>query len=202
MDKFAFHLETLFMPAKKRKSYTFIFWAIIILGGNLFYSCQDEDCLSVYNNYLVVEFFKADTLVSGKIDYHPVDTFFYSITATGNDLIFYNQDSVFSRFKLPVDPASNFSTFILKTIDSIAYDTLSHDPLEIEKIYYPNPIPETITVSYKRSQSIITEECGVEIAYTNVYLEEISFPSFNLKNDNLSRLNEQLKDEVNVEVFF
>lgn len=190
------------MPAEKRRPYSFIFWVIVIIGGNLFYSCQDEECLSVYNNYLVVQFFDADTLVNGKVEYHPVDTFFYSITAIGNDLTFYNQDSVLSAFNLPVNPASNFTTFILETIDSIAYDTLSHDPLEIEKIYYVNPTPETITVSYNTSERIITEDCGVEIAYTNVYLEEISFPSFDLINDDLSRLNELFKDEANVEVYF
>lgn len=194
MDKFAFHFEMLFMPVEKRRSYKFIFWAIVMLGGNLFFSCQNEDCTSIYNNYLLVSFKNANTQ-------DPVDTIFYSVTAEGNDSVFYDSTDVVSELTLPVNPAEGFTTFNLQMIDSIRYDTLSLDPIIIDTIFYVNPTPHIITVSYNRSERIISEDCGVEIGYTNLYLEEISFPSFNLENDKLSRLNEII-DEVNIEVFF
>lgn len=194
MDKFAFHLEMLFMPTEKNRSNKYIFWAIVMLGGNLFFSCQDEDCISIYNNYLMVSFKNANTQ-------DPVDTIFYSVTAEGNDSVFYDSTDVVSELTLPVNPAEGFTTFNLQMIDSIRYDTLSLDPITIDTIFYVNPTPHIITVSYNRSKRIISEDCGVEIGYTNLYLEEISFPSFNLENDKLSRLNEII-DEVNIEVFF
>jgi hypothetical protein len=177
------------MQAEKRRSYKFIFWAIVILGGNLFSSCQDEDCVSIFNNYLLVGFEDENG--------DPVDTMFYSVTAIGNDAVFYDKDTTLSILTLPVDPASNFTTFELEMIDSIRYDSLSN-----QLKYYVNPTPHIITVSYRRTERIITEDCGVGIAYTNLFLEEITFPSFDLKNDNLSRLHYQFNNEVNIEVFF
>ena len=197
MDKFAFHLEMLFMPVEKRRSYKFIFWLSISLSGSIFFSCANEDCVSVFNNYLLVGFIEADTLESGLIEFHEADTLFYSITAIGNDTIFYDSTDVASTFVLPVNPAEDITTFILQMIDSIRYDTLSFDPIEIDTIYYVNPIPQTITVSYDRKQRIISEDCGVGIAYTNLEIEEITFPSTNLAEDKLSRFN-----EVNIEVLF
>ena len=185
------------MPAEKRRSYKFIFWVVFILGGNLFFSCQNENCVSVFNNYLLVGFINADTLQTGEIEFHKNDTIFYSVTAVGNDSVFYDKDDVLSTFTLPVNPAVGLTTFSFEMIDSIRYDTLSLDPIDIDTIYYINPTPHTITVSYNRSQRIISEECGVEIAYTKLKVEEISFPTSNLTEDKLSRFN-----EVNIEIFF
>jgi len=197
LDKFAFHLEKLFMLDVGRKSIRFIVWLVVIFSGSIFFSCANEDCVSVFNNDLLVGFIKADTLASGQIEFHEADTLFYSITAIGNDTIFYDSTNIASTFVLPVNPADDLTTFRFEVIDSIRYDTLTFDPIEIETIYYVNPIPHTITVSYDRKHRIISEDCGTEIAYINLNIEEISFSTTNLAEDKLSRFN-----EVNIEVFF
>ena len=186
-----------YMHAEERRSYKIIFFLVVILGGNLFFSCQNEDCVSVFNNNLLVDFIKADTLESGEIEFHQIDTLFYSVTAEGNDSVFYDKNTILSTLTLPVNPAMGLTTFKLEMIDSIRYDTLSFDPIVIDTIYSVNPTPHTITVSYRRAQRVISENCGVEIIYINLNIDEISFPTTNLVDDKLSRLN-----EVNIEVFF
>ncbi len=185
------------MPAEKRRSVKFIFWGLFILGLNLFLSCQNENCVSIANNDLLIGFIRADTLDTGEIIFDEIDTLFYSATADGNDSIIYDKNTVRSTFPFPVNPAKGMTTFHLEMIDSIRYDTLSMDPIQIDTIYYINPTPHTIAVSYDRSQRIISEECGIEIFYTNIKVEEISFPTTNLAENKLSRFN-----EVNIEVFF
>lgn len=185
------------MPAEKRRSVKFIFWVLVILGLNLFLTCQNENCVSISNNDLLVSFINVDTLATGEIIFDEIDTLFYSVTAEGNDSVFYDKNTIQSTFPLPVNPALGMTTFQLEMIDSIRYDTLSMDPIQIDTIYYVNPIPHTIAVSYDRTQRIITEDCGVEIFYTNIKVEEISFPTTNLAEDKLSRFN-----EVNIEIFY
>ena len=75
----------LFMPQRKRRTYSFIFWLFGILIGQLFFSCANEDCVSIFNNHLLVGFINADTLETGEIVFDDVDTIFYSIKAEGND---------------------------------------------------------------------------------------------------------------------
>ena len=186
------------MPGKRISSHKIIFWSFSLFCGSLFFSCANEDCISIFNNYLLVEFINADTLASGEIEFSAVDTIFYSVTATGNDSVFYNPDNTIrSILTLPVDPVSELTSFRLEMLDSIGYDTLSLDPIVIDTIYYVNPSPHIITVSYDRKEKIITVDCGVEITYTNLQIQEITFPTTNVVDNKLSRLN-----EVNIEVFF
>ena len=179
------------MPEKKQRTYKIIFWSIIFLSGQLFYSCANEDCLSIFNNHLLVGFIQADTLENGDIVFDEADTLFYSVRAIGNDSTFYDADTIVSTLTLPVNPAANQTRFELTMLDSIGRDSLNNP------IYYINPVPHIIDVSYTRGQRIITEDCGVEIGYGNVNLDEITFPTTILVEDRLSRLN-----EVNVEVYF
>lgn len=185
------------MQAEKRRSFKFIFFTIAIIYGSIFSSCQNENCVSVFNNYLLVGFVDIDTLVSGKVEFHPKDTMFYSVTAIGSDSVFYDKNTTLSTFRFPVNPAADITTFKLEMIDSIRYDTLSLDPINIDTIYYVNPNPHTISVSYERKLRIISEDCGTEIAYINLNIEEITFDTTSLEEDKLSRFN-----EANIEVFF
>ncbi len=185
------------MQVEKRRFRKFILWSILIVCGNIFFSCQNENCVSVFNNYLLVGFIEIDTLESGKVEFHPKDTLFYSVKAVGSDSVFYDQNTTLSTFKFPVNPAADITTFKLEMIDSIRYDTLSFDPITIDTIYYINPNPHTISVSYERKLRIISEDCGTEIAYINLNIEEITFDTTNLEEDKLSRFN-----EANIEVFF
>ena len=186
------------MPAKKGRLYKLLFFTITILGVNLFYSCQKENCFSIFNNYLLVKFEKADTLVNGKIKTSPLDTLFYSVTAVGNDIVFYDKSDVSSIFALPVNPAEDLTTFKLETIDSIEFVYETGSDIPIDTIYFVNPIPHTITVSYERRQRIISEECGIEIAYIKLNVDEITFQAYELVEDKLDRINE----DVNIKVFF
>ncbi len=185
------------MQAEKRRSFKFIFFTIAIIHGSIFSSCQNENCVSVFNNYLLVGFVDIDTLASGRVEFHPKDTLFYSVKAIGSDSIFYDKNTTLSTFKFPVNPTADITTFKLEMIDSIRYDTLSLDPINIDTIYYVNPNPHTISVSYERKLRIISEDCGTEIAYINLNIEEITFDTTSLEEDKLSRFN-----EANIEVFF
>jgi len=186
------------MAVENRRSYRFIFWLIILIGGGIFFSCANEDCISIFNNHLLVGFVKIDTLESGEIIIEDVDTVFYKVTALGNDSILYAPDTVVrSVLTLPVDPAGEQTSFRLEMLDSISYDTLSYDPIVIDTVFHVNPVPHIITVSYNRRERIISEDCGVEITYTSLQVDEITFPTTILVDDKLSRLN-----DVNIEVFF
>lgn len=191
MDKFAFHLETRFMPVRKKRSNFYIFLAILFLSSSVFFSCANEDCISVFNNHVLLGFVKVDTLESGEIKYSELDTIFYSVKALDNDSVFYEADTTMSIVTLPVNPSSDLTSFELVMLDSISYDSLNNPT------YFLNPNPHRVSVSYRRSQRIISENCGVEIAYTNLNVEEITFKDTALIDNKLSRLN-----EVNLEVYF
>lgn len=184
------------MPIVKRRSNTFIFFWLIVLSLNWFVACQSEECVSIYNNYLFVGFVKSDTLENGKIELNPLDTVFYSVTAEGNDSVFYDQSIVTSFLKLPVNPSAEFTSFKFEMIDSIGYDSLL-----MRNIYYINPTPHTISVSYHRGERIIVDDCGIEISYSKLTLVDSTFQNTLLLNDKLSRLND-INDKFNIEVLF
>lgn len=179
------------MPEGKKRSYKYFFWFILVFSGSLFFSCANENCTSIYNNHLLVSFIEADTLVTGEIEFNEIDTLFYSVMAEGNDSVFYTPDTTMTIITLPVNPASDYTSFELVMLDSISYDA-NNDP-----IYHENPNPHTISVRYRRTERIISEDCGVEIAYTNLKYEEITFKDTVVVDDKLSRLN-----NVNIEVYF
>ncbi len=197
MDKFAFHFEKLFMPSLKTVHIRFTLLPIALAGYFLLGSCKTEDCVSVFNNDLLVGFVEADTLEDGKVEFNPKDTVFYTIRAEGNDSVFYNKKDRRATFALPVNPAGDRTKFIFQAIDSIRYDTLSLDPIEIDTLYFINPSPHILSVRYVRKERIITEDCGVEIGYFNIEIENSTFPMTTLVNDRLERFN-----EVNIEILF
>jgi hypothetical protein len=173
------------------------FFSLGMLILILFSSCKDENCVSLANNYLLVDFLSADTLETGSIDFERKDTLFYSVVAVGNDSVFYQKAKKVSSLLLPVNPSSDQTSFQLTMIDSIRYDTLSFNPIVLDTIYFLHDTPHEIKVSYDRKYRIITESCGMEISYHNLMTETITFPSSALINSNLSRLN-----TVNIEIYF
>ncbi len=198
MDKFAFHFEKLFMLLEKTVSFKFSLLLIFFWGYFLLGSCKNEDCVSVFNNDLLVGFIMADTLKDGKVEFNPIDTVFYTIMAEDNkDSVFYDRNDRRSTFALPVNPAGSSTKFIFQVIDSIRYDTLSLDPLDIDTLYFINPVPHILSVNYVRKERIITEDCGVEIGYFDVEIENSTFPMTTLVDDRLERFN-----EVNIEILF
>lgn len=190
------------MPLGVSRSNRLFFWLILIVASNLFFSCKDEDCVSIFNNHLLVALVEPDTLETGEIRFNKKDTLFYAVRAIGNDSTFYGPDTIVSTLTLPVDPAGEMTTFELYMVDSISSDTVSLNPLIIRKTYHPNVNPHIISVSYNRFTRVITEECGVEIGFVRLKIDEITFPIYRLKEERLSRLEVRNEDIVNIEIFF
>ena len=182
----------------QHKLIRFIFFMLVAGAGVLLMpACQNENCISIFNNDLLVDFLYADTLEDGSVKFSDIDTVFYTVKALGNDTVYYDSTDVTSHFVLPVNPAADQTTFQFEVIDSIRYDTLSLDPVVIDTTYYLNKTPHLLNVSYHRGHRIITEDCGVEITYTQVQVDESTFPAYLLIDDKLSRLN-----EVNIEILY
>lgn len=174
----------------------FYIWGLI-LGFISFFSCQTEDCISLFNNDLLVDFIQVDTLENGTIVTSRIDTTFYEIRAVDNDSLLYSLKNTSTTLNLPVNPAADQTTFEFYTIASIRYDTISQNPIDVDTIYTVNPEPHNLSVSYRRVSRIVTEPCGVEIAFVSLEVNETSFELTRTVRDRLSRFN-----EVNIEVLF
>jgi len=185
------------MQLQSRNNHFIFFLTILLVVGGIFYSCKNEDCVSIYNNYLLIDLIKADTLNSGKIEFHPIDTVFYTVIAIGNDSVFYDSTDVVKSLILPVNPSTGSTSYRLQMIDSIRTDTISFDPIITSKKYFVNPTPHVISVSYVRGEKIISEDCGVEISYTHLNVDDTTFPVTHMVDNKLSRFN-----EVNIEILF
>ena len=188
LDKFAFHLEKRFMSTEKTQSFKIFFLLLVVFGG-LFFSCANEDCVSVATNYYQIAFFDSEPNSSG--NFPSIDTLFYSVVADDNDYSYYGPDTTVSVLSLPVNPAADMTSFELTMLDSISYDSLNNP------IYHVNPNPHYVTLQYRRSQRIISEACGVEIFYTKIKIDQITFEDTVVVADRISRLN-----DANVEVYF
>jgi hypothetical protein len=185
------------MLQKVRKYIRFFLWIAAIFTCNFFSSCKDEDCVSILNNDLLVNLLHTDTLENGNIIFEKLDTMFYEVKAAENDSIFYSVDQTVSKLVLPVNPAKDMTIFEFYMIDSVRTDTLSTNPINIQKTYYRNPVPHILSVSYLRITRVISEDCGIEIGYARINVDETTFDSVNVVKNRLSRLN-----DVNIEVFF
>lgn len=189
------------MPQGVIRSYRLFFWLAIIVVSNLLFSCKDEDCVSIFNNDMLLGFYETDTLETGEVIIEEKDTTFFAIIADGNDSTFYDPSTTASVFTLPVDPASEFTAFELYMIDSVATDTISNDPLEIEITYFTDSVPHFLDVSYRSFTRVITEDCGVEIVYVNLEVDDTTFPTYEVEAAQLTRFNEE-NEKVNVKVYF
>lgn len=189
------------MPSGVIRSYRLFFWSAILISSNLIFSCQNEDCLSTFNNEMLIEFFEADTLENGEIVIQEIDTVFFAVVANGNDSVFYDYNTTVSVMTLPVNPAAERTDFEFYMIDSVGIDTLSINPLELEVTIYPVQQPYFLEVSYRRITKVISEDCGVEIGYVNLEVANSTFPVYEIDSDRLSRFNLE-NERVNIEVYF
>jgi hypothetical protein len=189
------------MPQGVIRSYRLFFWSAILVSIHLIFSCQNEDCVSTFNNEMLIGFYDADTLENGDVVIQEKDTIFYSVVADGNDSIFYDVDTIVSVVTLPVDPGADMTAFEFYMIDSVSIDTLSMDPLEFEVTIFPRKEPYFLQVSYRKITQVISEECGVEIGFVNLEVDDSTFPAYEIDSDRLSRFNLE-NERVNIEVFF
>ncbi len=172
-------------------------WWIFLIVGLLTFACKNENCISVRNNELLIRFLKADTTNTGEVTVSDLDTVFMRIMAAGSDTVFYDSMDEASVFRLPVDPSATFTAFRFDVLDSIVYDTVSTEPLDIDTIYYESGRTHILEVNYEKRYRVISEDCGAEISYWNLTIDTISFPFYQQVEDQLSRFN-----EANIEIYY
>ena len=165
-----------------------LFLLILILGVA---SCETENCVSLANNDLLVSFYEPDstTLKNVMFDY---------VRAAGNDSLFYDSNTVSSKYRFPVNPAADETLFIMQVIDTVTYDTISYDPVVVEPRYHLRDRVDSLWVEYQRSQRVITVECGVEIYYSHLSIKKCTFNGYEFEDDktSLSRMN-----DVNIKIY-
>lgn len=161
----------------------------VLLPG--MYSCETENCISVANNDLLVSFYEQDSSTVK-------DMIFGYVTADGTDSVFYDYGTKQASFSFPVNPADDQTLFVMQVVDTITYDTITYDPLVIEATYHLRDEIDSLWVEYRRTQRIITEDCGVEIYYSNLTVKKCTFPGYEFENEMtfLSRLN-----DVNIKIY-
>ncbi len=154
-------------------------------------ACETENCVSLANNDLLVNFYEQDSVTLKNM-------MFEYVRAAGNDSVFYDHNTVQAKYRFPVNPADDQTLFIMQVIDSVTYDTISYDPLEVETHYHLRNGADSLWVEYDRHERIITVECGVEINYTKLSIKKCTFSKYELEGDetSLSRLN-----DVNIKIY-
>jgi hypothetical protein len=162
----------------------------LILLGSVIASCENEDCVSVSNNALLVEFYSRDSTVIREIA-------FEYITAASTDTVFYAHGEESSSYALPLNPAADATMFYMQAIDTVLYDTISADPLQIDTVVVLRDRVDTLAVQYNRTQRVITPECGVEISYGNIEVEQNTFSGGEVVSPSLSRFN-----DVNIKIYY
>ncbi len=155
------------------------------------FSCETENCITLAENDLMISFYEQDSTTLK-------DMIFEYVTAEGTDSVFYDYRTKQTDFRFPVNPADDQTLFVMQVVDTVTYDTLSHDPLVIEATFHLRDRIDSLLIEYQRSQRIITEECGVEINYTHLVVKKCTFPGYEFEDDMtfLSRLN-----EVNIKIY-
>jgi hypothetical protein len=185
------------MPQGVKKYFRFFLGLTFILACTFFSSCKDENCVSTFNNDLLVSLLQTDTLENGNVVFKALDTLFFEVKAVANESVLYDFEDKVSKLVLPVNPAEDMTTFEFYMIDSVRTDTISMDPINIQKTYYKNETPHVLSVSYRRGTRLLSEDCGVEIVYVRLKVDATTFSGINVVNDRLSRFN-----LVNIEVLF
>lgn len=130
-------------------------------------SCDTTDCISFSTRVIVVDFLDST-------NENPVIQNFELVSAIDSDVIFYGDTSL-STFYLPVNTDKNKTTFLFYNSDNTI---------------------DTLEVGYKKTERLISEDCGFEFQFTNIVIIYSTFKNaFSLENE-LSRLNEE-----NIKIF-
>lgn len=125
--------------------------------GVLFLSCLHEpDCISTATNLMRISLRMADVDSARTI-------LFSSVTASGTDTVFYENDSI-SSLSLPVNPGT------AQTIFKFYYD------LEVD----------SMVVAYTRKTVVISPGCGAFNYFQELSIISTSFPTVTVLNPQLS----------------
>ena len=163
-----------------RKSILYV--SILVLLG--MFSCKDTPCNSVFTSDFEVDYFRLSFFEPDSVAVDQPGIYFVSVTAVDEDSIFY-ADEVRTNLILPVDPAQDFTTYIIQSQDS----SLIEDSVVV--------VTDTLIVQYNRRQRLISEDCGPEQLYVDFMIEETTYDSLNLFNDQLRTTNDRF-----IEIFY
>jgi hypothetical protein len=128
---------------------------IIFVISSLFFlsSCLNEpDCVTTTTDFVNVRFYERENNLTDTL-------FLTSLTAIGSDSVLHDQDTVTS-VRLPLDPQQNSAKYIFES-------------------QYGR---DTLVLIYSLGTRLISEDCGVEILYSQVDYMSHSFDSVNVAN--------------------
>jgi len=140
----------------------------IVLAFLFHSSCDpNPDCFSPNKGSFNLKFF--DTLSSA-----PIDTNFFSIVSLADsDILLYDNDGINrTSFELLIDPAADSSTFVFTTL---IFSELRRD---------------TLRVSYRRRQRIISLACDLEQFYDQLAISKTTYDTLSLVSAKLDITNE------------
>lgn len=128
-------------------------------------SCLDEaDCVTTTTDFVNVRFYERENNLTDTL-------FLTSLTALGSDSVLYNQDTVTS-VRLPLDPQANSARYVFQS-------------------QYGR---DTLVLTYSLGTRLISEDCGVEILYSQLDYLSHSFDSVNVANRvPVEDINEDIK---------
>ena len=140
---------------------------LIMMAALFLISCDDTICSNLYTSNINISFFDSQSRNSKTLI---VD----SIGALGTDSIFYREDTA-SLYILPVNTISDSTVFI----------------------FFSNENIDTITVSYTRTISLLSKDCGYSQAFEQLNVPYTSFPEVIVKSSVLSITNDD-----DIEIYF
>lgn len=170
----------------KIRNLLYLFLLVYLLPG-----CDIEDCFSTKTNKIKFGFYNAETDELQTIRV-------LNIGAEGTDSLLVENRHI-SRDTLEVNLADTLTTFyfdmVLYEIDTIF---IPPDNIEIERIdtLSIDTLSRYLQISYDRSQRIISPECGVEEAISNLTNSSTDFGKVEITDNELDRF-----DEMNVKIY-
>ena len=124
--------------------------------------CETTDCITFSTNAFIIQFFEKESE-------QPEDIDFETIEALESSIILY-ADTSMNVFYLPISTEKDLTTFFFR--DS-------------------NGRIDTLTVGYKKSEKLVSADCGFDLNFSDLQVIMTTFDSVVVSLNELSRLNEE-----------
>jgi hypothetical protein len=131
-------------------------------------ACDTTDCITFNTRFVIVDFLDSATGDSKSRQ-------FDLISAQESQVIFYSDTSL-STYYLPVNTELEQSIFLFLN---------------------PDQTIDTLEVSYDKTETLISKDCGYDFEFKNLGIIQTTFDSAVSLENELSRLNEE-----NIKIFF
>ena len=131
-------------------------------------ACETTDCITFNTRFVIVDFLDSATGDSKSRQ-------FDLITAQESQIVFYGDTSL-STYYLPVNTELEQTRFLFLN---------------------PDQTIDTLDVSYDKSLTLISKDCGYDMEFKNLGIIATTFDSAVSLENELSRLNEE-----NIKIFF